>query len=68
MLTNIPKWRQDWTEYSLNLIMREEFDDTLQWPFTGKVNIDMYSNKSKQWTQVQVVDFKECQIKRNVIV
>ncbi len=45
-------------------IMRGEFDDTLQWPFTGKVTIDMYSNKSEQWTQIQVVDFKESPIKR----
>ena len=45
-------------------IMRGEFDDTLQWPFTGRVTIDMYNNKSEQWTQIQVVDFKESPIKR----
>ncbi len=46
------------------VIMRGEFDDTLQWPFTGRVTIDMYSCKSKQWTPIQVVDFKEYPIKR----
>ncbi len=45
-------------------IMRGEFDDTLQWPFTGRVTIDMCSNKSKQWTQVKVVDFKDAPVKR----
>ena len=46
------------------VIMRGEFDDTLQWPFTGRVTIDMYSFKSKQWTQIQVVDFKGNPVKR----
>ncbi len=45
-------------------IMRGEFDDTLQWPFTGRVTIDMCNNKSQQWTQVKVVDFKESPTKR----
>ena len=45
-------------------IMRGEFDDMLQWPFTGRVTIDMYSNKSKQWTQLQVVDFKDNPVER----
>ncbi len=40
-------------------IMRGEFDDMLEWPFTGRVTIDMYSYKLKRWTQIQVVDFKE---------
>ena len=39
--------------------MRGEFDDTLQWPFTGRVTIDMYRFKLEQWTQIQVLDFKE---------
>ena len=39
-------------------IMRGEFDDTLQWPFTGRVTIDM-DNKFKQWTQIIVVNFKD---------
>ncbi len=45
-------------------IMMGEFDDTLQWPFTGRVTIDMYSFKSEQWTQIQVVDFKESPVQR----
>ncbi len=45
-------------------IMRGEFDDTLQWPFTGRATTDMYSNKSEQWTQVEVVDFKRNPVKK----
>ena len=45
-------------------IMMGEFDDTLQWPFTGRVTIDMYSNKSKQWTEIKVVDFKQSPLER----
>ena len=45
-------------------IMRGEFDDTLEWPFTGRVTIDMYSNKLKQWTEIQVVDFKKSPLER----
>ncbi len=41
-------------------ILRGEFDDMLQWPFTGRVAIDMYNNKSKQWTQIAVINFKQC--------
>ncbi len=48
-------------------IMRGEFDDTLQWPFTGRVTIDMYSYKSKQWTQVEVVNFKESPVTRKYV-
>ncbi len=46
------------------VILRGEFDDTLQWPFTGRVTIDMYSNKSKHWTQIKVVNFKDHPKKR----
>ncbi len=45
-------------------IMRGEFDDTLQWPFTGRVTVDMYRFKLKKWTQIQVINFKEYPIER----
>ncbi len=45
-------------------ILRGEFDDMLEWPFTGRVTIDMYSFKSEQWTQIQVVDFKESPVNK----
>ncbi len=45
-------------------IMRGEFDDTLQWPFTGRVTVDIYSYKLKKWTQIQVFNFKEYPIER----
>ncbi len=45
-------------------IMRGEFDDTLQWPFTGRVTIDICNKTSQQWTQVKVVNFKESPIAR----
>ncbi len=46
-------------------IMRGEFDDMLEWPFTGRVPIDIYSKKSKQWTQIGMVDFKDSPMERN---
>ena len=46
------------------LIMRGEFDDMLQWPFTGRVTIDMYSENLKQWTPITVVDFKDSPVDR----
>ncbi len=49
---------------SFILIMRGEFDDTLQWPFTGRVSIDMYSNNLMKWIQIKVVDFKGNPVER----
>ena len=45
-------------------IMRGEFDDVLQWPFTGRITIDIYSQTIEQWTQVKMVDFKEGPVER----
>ncbi|XP_064390383.1 TNF receptor-associated factor 4-like isoform X2 [Halichondria panicea] len=45
-------------------ILRGEFDGILQWPFTGRVTIDMYNIKLKQWTQTRVVDFKDTPVER----
>ncbi len=45
-------------------IMRGEFDDMLQWPFTGRVTIDMYSNMLEQWTQQPVINLNDYPMER----
>ena len=39
-------------------IMRGEFDDKLQWPFSGKVAVHLYNFSNEMWDTLMKIDFK----------
>ena len=45
-------------------LLRGEYDDALQWPFKGRVVVEMYNSKMSKWIEYKYLDFDSAPIKR----
>ena len=45
-------------------LLRGEYDDMLQWPFTGRVGVEMYNVKQNKWTEYRWLNFEKTPIQR----
>ena len=40
-------------------IQRGEFDDELQWPFNGKVTVQLYNQSTQKWSYEKAIELNE---------